>query len=242
MPLSFQQCPFLWAHRKNLTFETMKQLEINQKPYKVPESWGDVTLGQFCEAFEPETETKRDRVIFGLKLSGIDYKEFCKWPFVDQMEVVNKIAFTWEDLPKAGDSMKIQHDGKTYAVPGNWGRVSVAEWLDLDFRITQLGTVKAIPYVLGIYFRLEGQTDYNSEQAAKLGEEFKGLPIVAAWSAANFFIRKGAALSKASKACLNLEAAAAKAVEQAKASLRNGGGSGKLRRWLGMMLLNSMKY
>lgn len=223
----------------------MKIFKIAEKEYRVPESWDEVTLEQFVEAYadlRKEDQTKRDKVRFVLDLFGLEYREFCRLSTDDQLRIIDAARFALEDLPAAKDDPGFEFEGVRYTVPANWGEVSVAEWLDVDHYLNALGPIRGIPHFLAIYFRPADRKEYDSEGASQLAEKFKSMKITAAWGAANFFSKRAQSLSKMSNAYSKLEDEARKATERARLLVKNGAGLGFFARLRGKMLLKLIEF
>ena len=223
----------------------MKVHLIADKKREVPESWDEVTLDQFVEAYaevKKEDQTGRDKMRFVLDLFGVTYKEFCRMDTDDQIALMETTRFALETLPEDGEENGFEFEGKRYQVPANWGEVSVAEWIDLDHYLKTLGPIRGIPFFLAIYFRPVDRTEYDSDEAEALAEKFKGMPVPAAWRAANFFTRRAQSLLRMSIACSKVVEVAERETERARLSVKNGAGLGFFARWRARILLRWIEF
>jgi hypothetical protein len=150
----------------------------------IPDSWKDITIGQFQEYIEVLETTKEirpyKRIIQLLSvLTDTDEALFYKLPMDTIYEIQEKVGFMNTE-PKGVFKNIIEVNGKEYGFQKNMNELTLGEWIDLEHYISD-GVIKNLHYISAILYRpllskgdeyfdyeIKPYSDINLEGTAKL--------------------------------------------------------------------------
>lgn len=157
----------------------MEQLTI-----KIPQSWAEITLGQYQEFYEmlkTPTETRPHKKIISLLsiLTDVDEAYFYMMP-MDTIHDINLSVDFMNDEPKGDFRNIINVNGREYGFNKDMHQLTLGEWIDLEHYITN-GVIENLHYICAILYRpivdkgdeyfdytIKPYTEINLEGAAKL--------------------------------------------------------------------------
>lgn len=186
----------------------MIQLEINGKPYKIPTSFSELTLRDYCRVFNglEDTEgkegkelflaTKRNEAAILSRLMGEKDDFAMDMPLTLYSTLIEETQFIYQ-MQNLMHSGSVEIDGKTYKALKP-EEMNLRQWIDIDVTAEEDNADKFIDILSMLLVEQEedGQTKpykgYDAEFAKSLGDLTcnKALPLVY-----RFFL-KGAISSK----------------------------------------------
>jgi len=228
----------------------MKTITFNNKKYKCPTSWDEITLEQQIkvskdtEHFKTDT-TKRIALISGYL--GIDVDEVRKSDVKTIAPLFKHLSFLNTPIPEEPQH-EFMFKGEKYYVAQNLVMQEFQDFVSLEniLHDTKDNVMEALPYILAILAKrkkdndeFESIDDYDVEQRAEL---FKQLPISIANGIAVFFYASESLSMAISQLSSNQNQAIQRKADEVLSTLKPQRGQGLFTRWLIGMLRIYMKF
>jgi len=170
----------------------MTKLEIENKTYHVPDSWEDLTLGQYEHFVGLPGETRTERVERVAYLAGMDPQDLLRWPVDVYNMVAGLISFIFEEAPKATPHPGITIEGVKFAV-NIADRLTLGEWVDAEE--AQKDPAEVISGVLAVVCRPVDEK-YDPTRTESRAALFKAQPVLALMPVIAFFLTFNDLLAK----------------------------------------------
>jgi len=231
----------------------MKEIKLNNKKYKVPENWNEVTLRMQMKVTEDTEkisidELKKFAILSGY--AGIPMDELKRAKLNDLQELFKAIGFVNKPLPEEA-IIEFDFNGSHYYCGQNLVDMEFQDFISIENAIeAQSGnTYNALPLILAIMSKkkkdngvFESIDDYDIR---KRGEEFIDLPLPIAHQLSLFFYHSTAIFSNLFQLYLkpeNQKAIMQKQIDTVESMLKELGGRGWLTRCVTGILRISLKY
>lgn len=151
----------------------MKRIKIEDTLYNVPESWDDVTLGQYEKWFDYVADTKMKEVELVSLISTIPFDLLSTLPLSFYTDVLNMVSFAF-----AGNdfkpSNKIVIDNDVYSVSVK-DELTLAQYVDVEATFEEEGNDSRLSEILAIVCLRKGEK-YDSKilkERKKLFQDLK---------------------------------------------------------------------
>lgn len=159
---------------------------------KIPKSWREVTLGQFMELKQVNTEldsfelTNEQIAI----LCGVTQQDVMRMTVELRNKIIDRLAFI-ETEPTGKYSPTFWHRGKRWKLTDNIKKLTAGQYIDINHFVKQ-GTESNYHNILAIIcspmsFGLFKQK-YNDEKVMEYADLMLSLPVPTALSIAAFFL------------------------------------------------------
>lgn len=157
---------------------------------KIPNSWKDVTIGQFMElrqVSESGFDATNQQIAI---LCGCTQQDIMKMSVETRNKIVNKLSFVDSD-PVGKLRLKFFHKGKRWAVTSNVNKMTVGQYIDIG-NFVKMGVsenyhnIFAIicrPMRLGLFKR-----PYSIDRHGEYSDSMLSLPVPIALAVAAFFL------------------------------------------------------
>jgi hypothetical protein len=137
----------------------MKIIKLNEREYKIPENWLEVTLKTYVAIANLE-ETRSQYILGELYLlkmieaiCGVESGELDDLELSQVEDISNTIAFI-KDEYKWENNKTLLIEDKTYVFPQNLNKLTMGEYISLKtFQENAKSQADAIPYILAIILR-----------------------------------------------------------------------------------------
>ncbi|NDV79342.1 hypothetical protein [Dysgonomonas sp. 511] len=204
----------------------MLKIEFNDKKILLPDSWDDITLGDYERWFMHTPADKQEYVKLVADICKMEEDELLKAPAQLFDVITNAIGFIFE--PDFEPASKVEIGGREYFIAMS-DRLTLGEWIDIEEILGSDSTTK-VSEILAVVCRQAGES-YNTETAARRKDMFRNLPCTKALPLIAFFLFK----KKESEAILNhyseVVAQANQFLKDTKTFVVNGGGIKRLPIW-----------
>lgn len=204
----------------------MVTIEVNNVEIKVPQSWDDVTLGDYETFFKDKPETARQRVEYVAKIIKIEAKVLLEWPAEVFNRLVDLLGFLYADNP-AEPKPFIEVEGVQYMVNIE-DKILLGEWIDAEE--AQKGEDAVLSNVLAVICRPIGET-YDFQLAEQRQRMFAALPVSKVLGVLAFFLRCKSVLDSRTEAFTKLQQVADLLPRSIKPFLSRGAGIKLFRIW-----------
>lgn len=156
----------------------MRIIEIENKTYKFPSDWSELTLGKFQEVSEIKLTEEMDTWLKIVSvLSGIPEEVLLELPFTEFNKLIELVQFVNNEATyEFKESFKL--DNVTYKFNTNISKMTTAEFIDLDTLLrNKEHPTEHLHLIMAIMFRpvdKKGKiTSYNSDELEKRATLFK---------------------------------------------------------------------
>lgn len=195
----------------------MIKLEINDKKYKIPESFDEMTLEQYCRiffkldiSFDVDDDEKIKKVIEAesriiSRLLGED-DDFClDLPITVYNKIVSKTRFLYDsDFFKKNSKAGIIIDGKRYTIPP-FNEMSLRQYIDADVVLKEKENDHQYLELLSILLTAKDKQGkwekYNGDYQELMGK-LRNMSCTDTLPLVYHFFKKGEALKVISKASM----------------------------------------
>lgn len=206
----------------------MTVMEYGGTAVRVPDGWGDVTLGDYEDAMALPRATLRDKIAVAARLCGVDAAVLLSWPAEAFGLLAERLSFAWSDFA-AEASPRMRAGGVDYYVSTE-DSLTLGEWADVE-QVQQAGT-RPIARVLAIVCRPAGEA-YDSSRNEARAALFAGLPVSEVQGVLAFFLLKFQRSAENSRLYSGLRAAAESSLRSSASSRHGGDGTGSSTSWRG---------
>lgn len=181
----------------------MTEITYNDVNIAVPQSWDDITLGEWDVLHKLKPRSNRERVAFVAQLCKIDAEDLLRWPSEVFNVLVSHTRFVFERNP-ATPAPSIEIDGTRYVIAVE-DRLTLGEWIDAD-EVQKAGDA-VLSNLLAIVCRPAGETyDYLNNDARR--GMFAALPLSKVLPLLGFFLQCREQSQKLTRTFLQLAAVA----------------------------------
>ena len=195
----------------------MIKLEINEKKYKIPESFDEMTLEQYCRifykldiSFDVDDDEKIKKVIEAesriiSRLLGED-DDFClDLPITVYNKIANKTRFLYDsDFFKKNAKAGIIIDGRRYSIPP-MNEMSLRQYIDADVVLKEKENDHQYLELLSILLTAKDKQGnwekYNGDYQELMGK-LRNMSCTDTLPLVYHFFKKGEALKRISKASM----------------------------------------
>lgn len=162
----------------------MVKIEVNNVTVSVPQSWGDISLGEYETYYKEKPETGRQRVEYVAKILKMDAAVLLSWPAEVFNTIVDTLGFLFTDNPIDATPV-VDVDGVPFIVSIE-DKITLGAWVDAEE--AQKADSAVLSTVLAIVCRPAGEAyDYQlNEQRQK---QFAALPMSKVLGVLAFFLR-----------------------------------------------------
>ena len=181
--------PTLFCFHYLLSFikiQKMKRIKIEDTLYNVPESWDDVTLGQYEKWFDYVADTKMKEVELVSLISTIPFDLLSTLPLSFYTDVLNMVSFTF-----AGNdfkpSNKIVIDDAVYSVSVK-DELTLAQYVDVEATFEEEGNDSRLSEILAIVCLKKGEK-YDSKILKERKKSFQDLKMNEVFPLLAFFLQ-----------------------------------------------------
>lgn len=197
----------------------MVKIEVNDVTVNVPQSWDDITLGDYETFYRDKPVSGRERVEYVAKILKIDAMVLLNWPAEVFNMIVETLGFLFVDNPIAATPV-VDVDGVPFIVPIE-DKISLGAWVDAEE--AQKADEAVLSNVLAIVCRPAGETyDYQLNEARQ--KQFAALPVSKVLGVLAFFLQCRTVLDRRTEAYTKLHQIAALLPRSIKPFLSRGGG------------------
>lgn len=168
--------------------------EQHELALQVPQSWDDVTLGQYETIYAVKRETLRDKVALAAQIVGIEPKLLNELPSDLFGAIMDQISFAFGD-PSVVPDPCITIDGQLYRVDAE-EKLATGAWVDA-LQAQEEGT-HVMSNILAITCRPPGEA-YDSDVAEDRQKMFAGLTVTQVLPLLGFFLRCSEALEQTTR-------------------------------------------
>ncbi|MCS2775479.1 hypothetical protein NXW80_14740 [Bacteroides fragilis] len=164
----------------------MKRIKIEDTLYNVPESWDDVTLGQYEKWFDYVADTKMKEVELVSLISTIPFDLLSTLPLSFYTDVLNMVSFAF-----AGNdfkpSNKIIIDDAVYSVSVK-DELTLAQYVDVEATFEEEGNDSRLSEILAIVCLKKGEK-YDSKILKERKKSFQDLKMNEVFPLLAFFLQ-----------------------------------------------------
>lgn len=203
-------------------------MEYGGTAVRVPDGWGDVTLGDYEDAMALPRATLRDKIAVAARLCNVDAAVLLSWPAEAFGLLAERLSFAWSDF-KADPAPRVSVGDVDYFVSTE-DSLTLGEWADVE-QVQQAGT-RPIAQVLAIVCRPAGEV-YDSSRNEARAALFAGLPVSEVQGVLAFFLLKSQRSAELSRLCSEVRAAAESSLRRSGTSRPGGDGTGSSTSWRG---------
>lgn len=155
----------------------MINIELEDKIYKFPSDWGELTIGMFQEILKVKEDNDiEDAFKIVSILSGIAENDLDKLPYPEFLKLVDVSKFVFNES-KSPISFELDIDNVTYKLIDDITKISVSEYIDLDRLLQEKEkTFENLHIILAILYRPKtnkGIETYNSDTVMERAAIFK---------------------------------------------------------------------
>lgn len=204
----------------------MIKIEFDTTTILVPQSWDEITLGEYEEWSRLATESREDRIRYVAAICKTDYDKLIRCPNELFEMIVSKLSFVFDAQIEPSATAVV--DGQKYFV--SYGeKLTLGEWVDVDSVLNDENP-HYLSDTLGILCRLAGE-DYQADLSSSRAELFRSqncsqmLPLIA------FFLHRKIVFDKISNHYSEALALAEQFVQDTDRFVRNGVGIKRLPIW-----------
>lgn len=198
----------------------MIEFKLNEKEYKVPASFNELTFGEYCRIFDGLADTsglegyekfrkvKENQATVVSRLMGEADDFALNLPLTLFAELSDATSFIFGiDIVKPHNSIVI--DGVTYMVPKP-DKFSLRQWIDADMTIQETSENKYIELlaILLLPLKEDGEFGKYTGEYQKMADKLRGMPCSECLGIVSFFLRKGLLLSRLTSISLKAKALA----------------------------------
>lgn len=164
----------------------MKRIKIEDTLYNVPESWDDVTLGQYEKWFDYVADTKMKEVELVSLISTIPFDLLSTLPLSFYTDVLNMVSFAF-----AGNDFKpsnnILIDDEVYSVSVK-DELTLAQYVDVEATFEEEGNDSRLSEILAIVCLKKGEK-YDSKILKERKKLFQDLKMNEVFPLLAFFLQ-----------------------------------------------------
>lgn len=204
----------------------MVKIEVNNVRVNVPQSWDDITLGQYETFYKDKPETARQRVDYVAKILNIDAAVLLAWPAEVFNTIVDTLGFLFVDNPIEATPV-VDVNGTAFIVAIE-DKQPLGAWVDAEE--AQKADEAVLSSVLAVVCRPAGE-DYNYELSDARQKMFAALPMSKVLGVLAFFLRCKSVLDKRTAAYMKLRQTVDLLPRSIKPFLSRGGGIKLSRIW-----------
>ncbi len=169
----------------------MIKIQVNEDTINVPQTWGDVTLGDYERYYSDKPVTARERVVYVAKICNADPDLLMSWPADVYTMIVNTIDFLFKNNPVA-PTPEVMIGGVKYTVSVE-DDITLGAWVDAEE--AQKAGDKVLSSVLSIMCRPTGEA-YDYKLAEQRQTLFAAQPVANVLGVMAFFLQCSDALEK----------------------------------------------
>jgi hypothetical protein len=170
--------------KKLLTNNNMKNIK----------GWDDISLKQFQELNQIETEDEIENIIQKISIVyDLDPSEVEKIPLVELMEMANNLSFLMEEPTTVNDYKRFKLMGIEYGLEPEFSKLTTGQFIDFEEYFKD-GMLKNLHYLTGILFRPVTKSgekyeieNYDGDTLEERSKLFLDLPITQIYSSLLFF-------------------------------------------------------
>lgn len=204
----------------------MVKIEVNNDAVNVPQSWDDITLGDYESFYKDKPVSGRERVEYVAKILKTDAAVLLGWPAEVFNTIVETLGFLFVDSPVAATPV-VDVDGKPFIVSIE-DKISLGAWVDAEE--AQKAGEAVLSNVLAIVCRPAGEAyDYQLNEARQ--KQFAALPVSKVLGVLAFFLQCRTALDKRTEVYMKLRQIVDLLPRNIKPFLSRGGGIKLFQIW-----------
>lgn len=177
----------------------MEEITYDNVKILVPESYDDITLGDYETYYKMKRDTIESNIEFVAAVLKIDAAQLLAWPIDIYHIATKKLSFLNNDNPFEPSS-SLQIDGVTYFIDVE-EKQSLGAWVDVEE--AQRGNA-VLSEVLSILCRPAGEP-YNTEKAEERQKIFARQPLSKVLPALGFFLQCSETLEASIKAFTRID-------------------------------------
>jgi hypothetical protein len=221
------------------------KIEINNKKYRFPESLEDISLKQFLGVQEILLEEEGGTLHKYIKI--ISYLSQIPEPVLKDTgpQVIEPLLKSIDKLIESNipesSITELKIDGETYFVNQDFSNSKFGEYIDYDNFLKAYGPLNAIPYILTILLKKEGDS-YGSYNPLDRVNIMETLPAQTALGIANFFLQRKMSLNLNTAYCLMIRDQFQKKKEELENSTKVSDGTALLSPFPGKILQRYLQY
>lgn len=164
----------------------MIKIKIEDTIYNVPESWDDVTLGQYEKWFDYTADTKTKEVELVSKISTIPFTLLSNLPLSFYTEVLNMVSFAFAGN-EYKSSNKIVIDDEVYSVSTK-DELILAQYVDVEATFEEDSNDSKLSEILAIVCLKKGEK-YDSKILKERKKLFQNLMMNEVFPLLAFFLQ-----------------------------------------------------
>lgn len=220
----------------------MNIVKVNNKKYKYPAAWDEMTISQFDGMREALERVKKGGIkqmvaVYSV-VSGIPESVFYDAPKQFYKEIENTLLWLNTPPDHAPELSQIIN-GTKYAFPPTLNDISLGEFADLDEVLKMDNMVNA--GILAVLFRPEGEK-YDAARFFERRQFWSKQPAGRLIPIINFFFQTENDLQAITKTFSETAAAVLQELIRAEILVKSGGGSIRPRSWRGVIYLKLIRY
>lgn len=177
----------------------MEHLEYDNIKVNVPESWDDVTLGDYETFYRDKPTTTRELVDYVAKIVKTPAETLMQWPAGIYNRIVETIQFMFKEI-QVPASPNVEIGGVWYRVPME-DELTLGAWVDAEE--AQKAGENVLSEVLSIVCRPIGEA-YDTKTAEERRVKFAALPVSTFLGVLAFFLQCKDAYEKHTAAYIQL--------------------------------------
>lgn len=204
----------------------MTSFEYGGTVVRVPDHWGELTLGDYEEAMSLPRATLRERVAVVARLCGTEAATLLTWPAEAFAMVAGHLSFVWGDF-ETPPSPRARIGGLECFV-NTQDALTLGEWVDVE-QVQREGS-HPIARILAIVCRPAGE-QYDSARNAERAALFSAAPVAEVQGVLAFFLRSWQNSERISALCSRVREAASYALHSTSLSPGVGGGTRSSTSW-----------
>lgn len=173
-------------------------IEINNREYNFPESWDEVTIGEFASIIDviqdKELTDKQKEGKMASILGKIDEELLLNSSIRIVNLILSKLSFIadTQSFINYTQSENFEFQGVKYVIPDNFGQLTFSQYTNTDYFIKQANdneepAYKYAPQIIALFCQPEDE-EYDFDKAKERFELFKELPVKTAYGIMNFFL------------------------------------------------------
>lgn len=207
----------------------MVKIEVNNVTVNVPQSWDEITLGDYETYYKDKPETGRQRAEYVAKILKMDAAVLLSWPAEVFNMIVDTLGFLFSDNPIEATPV-VDVDGTPYIVAIE-DKITLGAWVDAEE--AQKADKDVLSNVLAIVCRPAGEA-YDYQLNEKRQRQFAALPMSKVLGVLAFFLRCKSDLDKLTAAYTKVRQIVDLLPPSIKPFRARGGGIKLLRIWQAM--------
>lgn len=205
----------------------MMKIEFDGHKINVPNSWSDVTLGNYEKWYAKKPETKQDHRQYVADICQIDAKRLLDSPKKVFEALANGVQFAFDTDFEPHHSVEV--DGEKYFISPS-DKLTLGEWVDVDGILNSEEQEHKLSQLLAILCRPVGEK-YDIEVTAQRVEMFQTMSCDKALPLVGFFLLRDKNLRRTLHHCSQVVAQANQFHKDTKTFAASGDGTSRLPIW-----------